>query len=41
MYLVLGGGYGLREGEERQSKVHEAVLIRLELLVALNDLQQL
>lgn len=38
-YLVLGSSYGLREGEERQSKVHEAVLVGLELLVPLNDLQ--
>lgn len=40
-YLVLGNSNGFREGKERQGKVHEAVLIGLELLMTLNDLEQL
>lgn len=40
-YLVLGSSNGIREGKERQGKVHETILEGLELLVTLNDLEQL
>lgn len=38
-YLCLWCCYGLRETKERQGKVDKAILIRLEFLVALNELK--
>ena len=39
--LVLLGGDGLRESEEWESKVDETVLVRLELLLTVNDLREI
>lgn len=38
---MLGGSDGLREGKERQSQVHEAIFVRLQLLVTLDNLDEL
>ena len=38
---MTGGSDGLREGKEWQRQVHEAVLVRLKLLVSLDDLDEL
>ena len=38
-YLRLGGSNGLRESKERQSEVDEAVLVALQLPVAIGNLQ--
>lgn len=40
-YLVLGSINRIGEGKERQGKVHETILVGLDLLVTLNDLEQL
>lgn len=40
-HLVSGSSKGFREAEERKCQVHEAVLVRLQLLVPLDDFDEL
>ena len=38
IYLVLGGGDGIRESEERQCQIDEPVLVFLQIIFAIDDL---
>lgn len=41
VYLVFRSSNGLREAKERQGQVHEAVFVRLQLLMSLDNLDEL
>lgn len=40
-HLVFGGGDWFGKGEEREGQVHETVLVRLQLLLSLDDFEEL
>lgn len=40
-HLVSGSSNGFREGEEREGQVHETILVRLQLLVTLDNFKEL